>query len=79
MKPQQAIKGYKLTANTPVDILSTFGSPVVLVQNQGVGVANLILNDGEPLIMSASPFAYEPLVAIVGKIETNSTDVVVFA
>lgn len=78
MKPQQAIKGYLLPQNTPVDIMATYGSPVVMIQNQGAQ-ANLILNDGQPFILDASPFAYEPYVPLTGTIETNSATVVVFA
>lgn len=79
MKDMQAVKGYKLTANTPVDILDTFKAPVIMIQNQGGAAVTVTLNDGEPLQMDGVPFAYEPLRPIYGTIETNGTDVVVFA
>jgi peptide subunit release factor RF-3 len=79
MKSHQAVKGYKLTANTPVDILETFNAPVIMIQNQGSTAVTVTFNDGESLQMSGVPFAYEPLTPISGVIETNGTDVVVFA
>ncbi len=79
MKTMQSIKGYKLTANTTVDILDTFNAPIVLIQNHGDLPANITFNNGEPLYMRAIPFAYEPLVAIYGYLSTDNNDVVVFA
>ena len=79
MKSQQAIKGYKLTANTPVDILETFGAPVVLIQNQGTGSASVIMNEGEPLVIDGASFSFQPFVPLVGVIEANASDVIVFA
>lgn len=79
MKLHQAVKGYKLTANTPVDILEAFNAPVIMIQNQGGAAVTVTFNDGEPLQMDGVPFAYEPLTPISGVIETNGTDVVVFA
>lgn len=79
MKPQQTIKGYLLTANTPVDIMATFGSPVVMIQNQAIVQVNLTLNDGVDFILDVSPFAWEPYTPLVGTIETDGTNVVVFA
>lgn len=79
MKPQQAIKGYKLTANTEYDIMETFKRPIVVIQNQGLAPVDIIINGGEPLVMTQTPFAWEPLVPIVGTIQTASSDIVVFA
>ena len=79
MKSMQAIKGYRLTANTPVDIIETFNAPIIMIQNQGVASTTITFNDGEPLDMQGVPFAYEPLTPIFGTIETDGTDVVVFA
>ena len=79
MKSHQAVKGYKLTANTPVDILETFNAPVIMIQNQGGASVTVTFNNGEPLRMDGVPFAYEPLIPISGIIETDGTDVVIFA
>ena len=79
MKSMQAIKGYRLTANTPVNIIDTFNAPIVIIQNQGGAGVTVTFNDGEPLQMDGLPFAYEPLAPIFGTIETSGSDVVVFA
>lgn len=79
MKPNQRIKGYKLTANTPVDIMETFGAPIVAIQNQGAATTTVTLNDGEPMNFDATPFAWEPYAPLLGVIETPSSDIVVFA
>lgn len=79
MKSHQSVKGYKLTANTPVNILDTFNAPIIMIQNQGGAAVTVTFNDGEPLQMDGIPFAYEPLTPISGVIETDGVDVVVFA
>lgn len=79
MRSHQFIKGYKLAANTPVNILDAFNAPIIMIQNQGGAAVTVTFNDGEPLQMDGVPFAYEPLIPIAGVIETDGTDVIVFA
>lgn len=79
MKSNQYIKGYALAAATDVDIQETYNAPIVAIQNQGTVDATIILNDGEPMVLGASPFTWEPYVPLLGKIYTDSADVVVFA
>lgn len=79
MKPNQAIKGYKLTAGTRIDIMETFKSPIVAIQNQGAAATTVTFNDGEPMNFDATPFAWEPFAPLLGVIETPSADIVVFA
>jgi hypothetical protein len=79
MKSNQHIKGYALTAATNVEIQGTYNAPIIAIQNQGTVDATIILNDGEPMVLGASPFMWEPYTPLLGRIYTDSADVVVFA
>ncbi|AUR94652.1 hypothetical protein NVP1197A_14 [Vibrio phage 1.197.A._10N.286.54.F2] len=78
MKPNQYIKGHRISQNTPIDIESTYNAPIIAIQNQGSGDVTVTLNNGEPMTFSASPFVWEPYVPLLGTIETDGTDVVVW-
>jgi hypothetical protein len=78
MKPMQALKGIKLTANQRYNILDEFKAPIVAIQNQSGTVANVIFNDGYPMSFGQTPFAWEPLSPLYGTIETDGSDVVIF-
>jgi hypothetical protein len=79
MKSNQQIKGYALTVSTNVEIQDAYNAPIIAIQNQGVADATIILNDGEPMVLGASPFMWEPYTPLLGRIYTDSADVVVFA
>ena len=79
MKSNQHIKGYALATSTNVEIQDTYNAPIIAIQNQGAADATIILNDGEPMVLGASPFTWEPYTPLLGRIYTDSADVVVFA
>ncbi|MGB1311953.1 MAG: hypothetical protein ACPG47_12115 [Leucothrix sp.] len=79
MKPNQHIRGYKLAANTDINIYDTFKAPIVAIQNQSGATVEVVLNGGEPMVFTAEPFAWEPYAPLLGVIRTGGADVVVFA
>tara|TARA_R110002167_G_C12705890_1_gene654545 strand:- start:15332 stop:15571 length:240 start_codon:yes stop_codon:yes gene_type:complete len=79
MRSNQTIKGYKLVSGTEYNIQDEFNAPIVAIQNQSGVSANVILNNGEPMVFTAEPFAWEPYIPLLGVIQTDGSDVVVFA
>lgn len=79
MKSNQYIKGYPLQQSTDIDIQDTFSSAIVAIQNNSSSNVEVFINDGEPIILGASPFLWEPYIPLLGKIRTESADIVVFA
>lgn len=79
MKSNQYIKGHLLVPSVAIDIQSEFNAPIIAIQNQGATDAEIILNDGDKMVLGASPFMWEPYTPLLGRIYTDSADVVVFA
>lgn len=63
-------RGRAITASSPVDVMTDFGSPIQLIQNNGATDANVLFNGGVAFIVKASETIVFD-VPILGVIESD--------